>query len=433
MKWLNLALLLIFSLILSAQNLKLSDAIRTALERQHGILIAEKDREIAENRNKWGETGIVPQVSLNLNPSLSSNSLDQRLVNGTEIRRDNARSEQYNGNMQLNWDFFQGMRMFIAKDRLELLEERAIRNLELESLNLSYQVALSYYSIVRVMNLIKLARAQMELAEDRVKLEQIRFDQGLKGKADLLAAQIDLQEIGILLRTRENELDLAYQNLMQWMLEPADRKPVLTDTLVPELDMDKPLVQPDLSAHPQLKLYDIDRRVLEYSRKETLAERWPALGLLGAYNFNRTENQAGFSLYSQNYGPLAQLQFSMPLFDGGRISRNSKEIKLQIERNEILRDQWMSGTGYQLAQTRSNEEFHRSRYVLESQKLSLAEENLNLTREKHERNAVTSLELRQAQFDLIAAATNKQDAWYQWMVSRLTLKALVGDLGFLMK
>jgi outer membrane protein TolC len=433
MKWSNFIFFWCISLTLSAQNLSLSDAIRTALERQHGIRIAEKDREIAENRNKWGETGIMPQLNLNFNPSLSSNSLDQRLVNGTEIRRDNARSEQYNGNVQLNWNFFQGMKMFIAKDRLELLEERAIQNLELESLNLSYQVALSYYSIVRIQNLIKLARAQMELAADRVKLEQIRFDQGVKGKADLLAAQIDLKEIGILLRTRENELDLAYQNLMQWMLEKADQKPLLTDTLMPELNLETPLLLPDLSSHPQVRLYELDRKVLEYSRKEILAERWPALGLLGSYNFNRTENQAGFSLYSQNYGPLAQLQFSMPLFDGGRIGRNSKEFKLQIERNEILKEQWMTGTNYQLAQTRSNEEFHRARYQMESEKLAFTEENLRLTREKHERNAVTSLELRQAQFDLIAAATNKQDAWYQWMVSRLTLRALTGDLAFLLK
>ena len=64
-----------------------------------------------------GETGAYPELRFNANPSFSSNSLEQKLVNGTEIKRNNALSEVINANVQLNWNLFNGFKLYATKDR----------------------------------------------------------------------------------------------------------------------------------------------------------------------------------------------------------------------------------------------------------------------------------------------------------------------------
>ncbi|MBK7693507.1 MAG: TolC family protein [Saprospiraceae bacterium] len=100
--------------------------------------------------------------------------------------------------------------------------------------------------------------------------------------------------------------------------------------------------------HPQLRILNEQMLVNNFAKRELLAERIPSLNFLGAYNFNRTENQAGFNLFSLNYGPIAQLQISVPLFDGRRISKSSKALDYSLQSLALQKEMWANNTDYEI-------------------------------------------------------------------------------------
>jgi outer membrane protein TolC len=145
-------------------------------------------------------------------------------------------------------------------------------------------------------------------------LEEKKFTLGRGGKSDLLQAKLDLQELQIIHNKQENDVQDAYAQLFHLMQEKQFTSPRLTDTISGKQNISGIGIQMNYDQHPQLKILNEQMLVNSLTKRELLAERIPSVNFLGAYNFNRTENQAGFNLFSLNYGPIAQLQISVPLF-----------------------------------------------------------------------------------------------------------------------
>ncbi|MBK6822568.1 MAG: TolC family protein [Saprospiraceae bacterium] len=154
----------------------------------------------------------------------------------------------------------------------------------------------------------------------------------------------------------------------------------------------------------------------------------PSLNFLGAYNFNRTENQAGFNLFSLNYGPIAQLQISVPLFDGRRISKSSKALDYSLQSLALQKEVWASNTDYEIQLNTRKAAQSLKIYELEQSRMELAKENLEVIKEKFRLATITSLEFSQVQFDIIDIAAKMQDALYESMLAKLQVDYLSGKL-----
>ena len=70
--------------------LTLNDAIQQALSKNFDLQIARNDEEVANLLNNWGNAGRLPTVSAAAGYNFSNNNLDQRLSNGTNIKRNGA-------------------------------------------------------------------------------------------------------------------------------------------------------------------------------------------------------------------------------------------------------------------------------------------------------------------------------------------------------
>lgn len=413
-------------------SLKLSQALRMALNTQHGIQLAQTDIQIAQLKNNWSETGFVPEVHFNFTPTLSFNSVDQKLVNNTEIRRDNARSEQINANITFNWNFFKGFGMSIAKNRLEQEEVRSTYKLEIEVLKLTYDVALNFYDILRIQNLAKITKEQLSIAQLRLDDEKYRLDNNSGNRSNYISAQLDYKEIELALTEQQHEEELAYIKLYQLTGMNPKNKPHLIWNKDDSLNLQWKHLDFSQIQHPELSDLLSQGKILELTRKEDLAGRWPSLSLFGSYNFNRTVNQAGFNLFSQNYGPLVQLQMNFPLYNGGIQTRKARETSLLIKKNKIEIDQWQTNKKLEFDLTVKQMEYYYSKYLKESEKSELAKTQFQIVQDKYKLRTVSNLELRQSQFELIKTQTSMEDARFQWKALQLYLMTLKGDLTELM-
>src|SRR5207244_1701058 len=91
-----------------------------------------------------------------------------------------------------NWTLFDGLRMFIARNRYEELLEFGELEIRNQVVNTVAAVINNYYNIVRQKQQLRAIEEQMSIDSERVRLAQYRLDIGVGIKPDLLQSKIDL-------------------------------------------------------------------------------------------------------------------------------------------------------------------------------------------------------------------------------------------------
>ena len=173
-----IALMISFHLLATVNygqiSLTLEDAVKTAIENNFNIRIAQNNAVIQGVNNTRGNAGMLPDVALNFGQTFNINNTKQELANG-EIRQGNgAQSRNLNANVQANWTVFDGMRMFVTKDRLEQIENFGKINLQLQIENTISDVMSTYYAIEHQMRRIETIHQAIGISRDRLALAKLK-------------------------------------------------------------------------------------------------------------------------------------------------------------------------------------------------------------------------------------------------------------------
>ena len=101
MKLKLLVVVLLSGLLTTAQDsvINAREAVDIALQNNLRVQIAKDDQDIARINNNWGNAGKWPTVFANVNNTFTLNSLNQKLTNGTEIKRNGATTNTTNANL----------------------------------------------------------------------------------------------------------------------------------------------------------------------------------------------------------------------------------------------------------------------------------------------------------------------------------------------
>ena len=189
------------STVLNAQ-----EAVRIALEKNLNIKIVQEDLTIAKINNTWGNAGRWPTITAFIQNTEALTNLDQQLSNGTNIKRNGVTNNILNGNLTAQWRIYNGQRVVASKRRFEELEKIGQINVEAQMQQISFDVLVTYYNIVRLNQQVKAFSGIIALAEERLKIAQTRFEVGSAAKTDMLQSAIDLillQIISLLFRLNQ--------------------------------------------------------------------------------------------------------------------------------------------------------------------------------------------------------------------------------------
>ena len=111
-------------------TLNLDEAIGIGLKNNFSIQIASNDTKIAVNNNTLGNAGFLPSVNLNGGVKENLFSLDSKDQNGVSTQSDNLHIGTTTLGATFDWTLFNGMGMFIKKDKLgslQSLQETTLR------------------------------------------------------------------------------------------------------------------------------------------------------------------------------------------------------------------------------------------------------------------------------------------------------------------
>ncbi len=330
MRPLIIAFFLIATTGLFAQEvLTAEDAVRIAVEQNHGIRFARIDAQSAKLLNNAGQAGMLPTIDAMGSYSIDNSSTKQTFFSGEVREVDNADARVLDAAVQLNWTVFDGFTMFATKDRLEALELIGQTRLRQEIEATTYEVLGTYYQLVQLRKAVGVQREGVRISRERLSIAETGRSIGTASGLHVVQAQLDLStDSAAVLDLLEQEAVAATRLNALLGRDPSTSVIVATD--VPSAaEMDLAQVQGAArQANSALQQARQQQITADLSVKELRGALLPRVDIFGNYGYTRSTSAVGFLQSNRSYGPDYGARVSIPLFRGLQANKALEVAKL---------------------------------------------------------------------------------------------------------
>ncbi|MFZ7144797.1 MAG: TolC family protein, partial [Bacteroidota bacterium] len=269
---------------------------------------------------------------------------------------------------------------------------------------------------------------EIKLLEERLQLAERKLNNGSGSKLDQLQAKLEYNrqksiELSTISLIEEYKLNL--NRLMARSLET----PVVTDdTIIISFRPSLEELKKSLPENNNLKYYEMNQRIAELSLKENQSLRYPRINLGTHYIFNRTTNEAGFTLLNQTQGFNYGATISLPIFHGFNINRQIKNAKLDVLNARLQLSSVNDLMNADLLNTHRN--FSNSLEILQTEEdnILLAREVLDIAQERYRIGISNAIELQDAFRSFEESMTRLVNARFDAKSKETDLRRLSGRL-----
>jgi len=419
-----------FSDLFVAQDLlTVEDAIKIGLEKNYSVLMVKNQQEIAKAQNNFGNAGMSPQVSLNGNLNLANVNSHQEFNTGVIQDRNGAQSNSTGASANVVWTVFDGLKMFAVKKRLNQTEQLSALQLKQQMENTVYEIIAAYYNVVKTNELIKAAKQNLSIYEERKKIANLKFQIGSDSKVDVLLTQSDENKAKSSIIQLELQLLAAKTQLNNLLNKPVDSDFKTTDSITvnydPNIDELKKSV---VSSNSSFLISKQQELITEQTIKEARSANLPFVQLNAAYNFTRSQSQAGIVFLNRQMGLNGGLTAGWLLFNGNKNNRLVKERNLLFLNQKYATEQThqlIDGVVYNNYKTYL---LNKQIVELERQNLIDSKEVLNVSVERYRIGKSNLLETIETQKNLEDAQVRYIEALYAIKIAETALLKANGSL-----
>ncbi|MES2381718.1 MAG: TolC family protein [Bacteroidota bacterium] len=411
------------------QVLNLSDVLTIALSNNYAIQLAKNEAELSKNNNRIGAAGMLPNVA---GTALQDNQVintQQQFLNGTENNKDGAKSSQLAANVELGWTIFDGLKMFATKSKLNELQNIGELRMRSQIEQNFTRVIRAYYDVVLAKQQTNVNKSALTISEKRVQLAQDKYDAGKASLNEVLKAKVDLNTDKSNLMKQEIKFKNSKNNLNQLLA-----RDVSTDFDVPD----------SIALNAELKLTDLQTKVMAQNAdvlaakrtqqvnalaiQEINAERMPTVQLKSGYNYSKQTSEAGFLQSSQNLGFHYGAALNINLFNGFDVNKRLQNAKITLKSSELVYKDSLAKLQNNLQQSYNTYTLNNQLVQFEKENVSIVTQNFSITDEQYKVGTITSLELRDAQQNLLLSNNRYLSATYDAKLAEIELMRISGDL-----
>lgn len=426
-----------FSSTLFAQKatevLTLENAVATALERNYAIKVAKTQVKLAENDNTRGNAGMLPTVIGTVQPNATLNNTNQTFFDAVRppLEQRGILNRSVAASVQMTWTLFDGMSMYILKNRLAELVKSGEAQAQVTLETTVANVVNTYFTVVQLAQQVRTYEDALVISRERRRLAKDRFDIGQGSKVDFLNSQVDFNADTAILIAQRQVLTNTKTQLNQLLARELSTDFRTADTLLLNRNLIfESLREQTLSQNPQLIVARYNNRVANIDIKNQQALLWPTVDLLTSYTYNAQRNGgSGFGVKSGNSTNLVGgVRLSSTIFDGLNQRRRIQGAKITEEvtrqQEEDLKLQLLSSLEQTYASYRNN----LNLLDLEYQNISVAQQNVRIAFDRYKIGVAASLELREAQRNAVAAETRLIQAQFNAKLSEIELMRLSSQI-----
>lgn len=405
-------------------------AVAEALERNFGIVIARNQLAIADANSSILNSRFLPVLSATAGFNYSNEDQEVTFRNGEVNAVDGAETERYNAALNLNYTLFDGLGRWYDfkrfKEQYNLSELQVRQTIETTLL----QLFTVYYEVARLRENVSVLEQTYANTQGRLTRAQYQFDYGQVNKLEVLNAEVDLVTDSINLINGRQLLRNAKRDLTVVLNSELERE-FTVDTAVNFINPIR--MEEFYTAAPQnnveLLIAKSNIQVSDYSYKAAKSVFLPSLNLNGSYGWNEGQFPVtSFATSSTSTGLSVGLSLNWNLFDGGTGITNVKTARILRDNQELVEKQLEVETARNLANARGNYQNSLEIYRLQRQNVLTAQDNYERSVERYKLGQISSVELRQAQINLLNSQTNRNLAKYQAKLAELELLQLSGQI-----
>lgn len=427
-----LLLLAVTTNFTSAQEKLLSkeEVVQLALESNFGIIVAKNQVKIADNNQNILNSGFLPVLAANAGASYDKNDQEASFQDGTVRAIDDAETTRYNASLNLNYTLFDGLGRWYDYKRLKeeynLSELQARETIETTVL----QLFTIYFEVARLSENIEVLKETFANTSNRLQRAEYSFEYGQTNKLDVLNAQVDLVNDSINLMNERQTFKNTQRDLNLLVNRDLAVQFAVDTTIV----FINPISLEEFLEHGEsnnIRTLQAQKNIeiSDYNLKAGKSVFLPTIGLNGSYGWNEGNFPVtNFLSSSESTGFSAGVNLTWNLFDGGSGLTQNKNAKITLENQETVKLQIKQEVKRDIANAQGDYENRLNIYRLQERNVTTADNNFDRSNEQYKLGRITSVELRQAQLNLLNAVTSKNFAKYNAKLAELQLLQLTGQL-----
>lgn len=424
-----LLILIIAIPALGADTLTIPDAIEKAIENNYSIKIIRHQAAIAENNVSYGNAGMLPRVDARAGANYSQNDIKIELMMDQNIDSKGSPSKTYNAGVELGWTIFDGFAMFANYDKYVMLHDKSQIELQIMIENTVKNLIVAYYDGLRLQETLELLEENIRLTQQRIDRIEGQIEYGRSVSLEKMRAETDLSADSSNYLQTKLALDNVKRSINLIMNSDAgidfrfDEK-LDVNQLTEYAELEAQTIENNSSINKALK----DKEISQIDIKRIRSTFFPRLQLNGAYNFSRTESDAGFMLLNQSKGFNVGINLSYNLFSGNQNSIAYQNAQIASEISEISLEQLKTQILTNLGNAYENYKMRLKILEMEERNLAASEQSFTRTNELYKLGQATSLELRQAQLALLQMKNRIITARIQAKIAEAEILLLSGQI-----
>ncbi|MEI6277395.1 MAG: TolC family protein [Prolixibacteraceae bacterium] len=433
MKKLSIQIFLLF-LVCSVTNgqtgsLSLEEAITIGLKNNFSIQIATNDNKIAVNNNTLGNAGFLPSV--NLNGQLKENifSTDSKDQNGVSTNSNNLHSGTASLGATFDWTLFNGMGMFIKKDRLGSLQSYQETSLRATVENKVSEIITAYFAVVQLKNSIEVLQNAINFSNRRYDLTRKKLQIGTTSELAFLKSSTDLNADSASFLRQHVALTVAKSKLNALLVQETGKDYEVTSAIRFDQILDynglKEVLQ-SVNSQISMAKQSVDIALLDY--RLTHSPQYPQVAFFTDYNLTRSKYNYGSTSMVVNSGPVVGINLSLPIFDGLNKRRVAANAKIDAESTKLEYEKVLKDTEETLWQIYNEYKTNLKLVTLETANLEVAKTTSKISFERFRVGAMSDYELRDIQLAELEAENSLLVALFMAKKSETELLRLSGKL-----
>ena len=416
-------------------TITLKECLARGLKNNFDLQIVRIDESISNANVTKANAGMLPTVSMPAGYNAELNSSVSKA--GSEKSSNyNTTTHALNARLQADWTLFDGFKLQANYKRLKQLRSQSEIQTRIMLEDFVADAATAYFNIVRQRVRMKNMQASLNLSRERLRIVSERYLLGSASRLDLRSAEVDFNADSTQVLSQHEALINAVVNLQEMMGSAAqyvDNKGFFllypTDTIInllPTIHIDT-LEQSMLRTNARILKAASETRLAEIDYQSVMSRDYPYVKLTTNYGYTHQMQNTAPRVNRDNWGGQVGITIGMKIFDGDR-KRQRHNAQAEIQKSQL------SAQDIELSLRAQLERLWKS-YVNNQQLLGLAQENLQAAGEHHEAaqerfmlGALSGIEMRQAEQNLLDARERLLEAQFNTKVCEISLLNISGNV-----
>ena len=294
------------------------------------------------------------------------------------------------------------------------------------------RVAESFYAGLQIEGQMRALEDTVELERERLREVQARHEAGLARRTEVLLVKSELEQDESNLIRVKNLLAGARFQLAFWTTAPVEL-PLQDDLFLPEVPVPPAGAEgQEETLRAMMAVARVNRSDLRAADKQVESAGYQVSTARGEF-FPAIDFEANAFLSRRNYSTFAEetdwtaeVFFSLPLFDGGRIRSNVLTAKSRMRQAALERDELLRQVELDVQNAYLTLQSDLATLATLQASVTAADENNNLVNEEYRRGLATNLEVVTGGNQLLSARLNQEHQKYQVRLDYVVLKLVQG-------